>query len=343
MSAGHGSARGDEPIVEVKGLSLAYDTVEGEAHAVQDVDLSIRPGEIVGLVGVSGAGKSSLALALMNLVASPGRIVAGEVRFLGQDMRQMTDEQQRRIRGSQISLIVQNPRSALNPMLTVGRQIENVLRAHTDLRRDARRRRAVEMLRSVGINDPERRVDAYPHELSGGMAQRTLIAMSLVCEPLLLIADEPTSGLDVTIQAQILDDLYRGVRATRSAAVIVTQDFGVVANYCDRVIVMYAGRIVESVRTTDFFSEPGHPSAEALLSSQAGGGSIRLQGPAFDYHAPTPGCPVAPRCPWVRTPDCTEALPELVEVGPDHLMRCVRYGEIRAEIATMMAARSRPA
>lgn len=330
-----------EPIIDVRGLTVAYETDEGEALAVNDVDLVIQPGEVVGLVGVSGAGKSSLALALMNLVAAPGRITSGEIRVLGQDMRSMTDEEQRRIRGAQISLIVQNPRSALNPMVTVGRQIENVLRAHKNVRRAERRQRAIDMLRSVGINDPERRVDAYPHELSGGMAQRTLIAMSLVCEPLLLVADEPTSGLDVTIQAQILDDLYRGVRATKSSAVIVTQDFGVVANYCDRVIVMYAGRIVESVRTVDFFSQPGHPSAEALLSSQAGVGQIRLVGPAFDYHAQPDGCPAAPRCPWVRSPDCTGSLPDLIEVAPDHQMRCARYHEIREEIAAAMATRSR--
>lgn len=340
MMAG-GVAHPDARIIDVRGLTVAYETDDGEAFAVNDVDLSISPGEIVGLVGVSGAGKSSLALALMNLVAAPGRITAGEILFRGHDLRSMSDEEQRRIRGAEISLIVQSPRSALNPMLTIGRQIENVLSSHTAMRRKERRARAVEMLRSVGINDPERRVNAYPHELSGGMAQRALIAMSLACSPQLLIADEPTSGLDVTIQAQILDELYRGVRANGTAALIVTQDFGVVANYCDRVIVMYAGRIVESVRTTDFFSQPGHPSAEALLSSQSGVGSVRLVGPAFDYTAQMDGCPVAPRCPWVKSPECTELLPELVEVAPGHDMRCVRYHEIRDEIAAAITARSR--
>ena len=329
-----------EALLSVRDLTVEFDTDDGVLRAVDHVDLDIQPGEIIGLVGVSGAGKSSAALALMGIVTSPGAITAGQLHFEGRDLLKLSDEQLRRIRGDAISLIVQSPRAALNPMLTVGRQIENVLVAHRSMGRRERAARAVEMLELVGINDAARRVKAYPHELSGGMAQRMLIAMALVCEPRLLIADEPSSGLDVTIQAQILDDLYRGVRSTGSAAVIVTQDFGVVANYCDRVVVMYGGRVVESVSVAGFFSEPGHPSAEALLSSQTGAGDIRLVGPAYDFHEPPPGCPVSASCPWSQEDPCARELPELRPVGAGHRVRCDRYEDIRDEIAAGMAGRS---
>lgn len=327
-----------EPLMDVRGLTVEYPVRGGSVRAVDELDLTIAEGEVVGLVGVSGAGKSSAALALMNLVPAPGSVTAGTITFRGQDLRSLTDEQLRRIRGADISLIVQSPRAALNPMLTVGKQISNVVRAHSDASREEAQTRAVDMLRLVGINDPERRVHAYPHELSGGMAQRALIAMALSCSPQLLIADEPTSGLDVTIQAQILDDLNRSVRTAGSAALIVTQDFGVVANYCDRVMVLYGGRVVESVGVADFFSQAGHPSAEALLSSQSDTGRVRLQGPPLDFLQMPPGCALAPRCPWSQT-QCTSHVPELREVAPGHLLRCVRYEEIRTEIETSMASR----
>lgn len=327
----------DELLIRATGLTVAYPARDGPVRAVDGLDLTVSEGEIVGLVGVSGSGKSSAALALMDLVPSPGRITAGEVRFRGTDLRTLSTDEQRRIRGNNISLIVQSPRAALNPMLTVGKQISNVVRAHSPASRATAMQRAVEMLRLVGINDPERRVDAYPHELSGGMAQRALIAMSLVCEPALLIADEPTSGLDVTIQAQILDDLYASVRTVGTAALLVTQDFGVVANYCDRVVVLYGGQVAESVGVENFFREAGHPSAEALLSSQRTSGHIRLRGPSFDHHNRPPGCLLAPRCPWAQDDPCTTAVPDLREVAPGHLVRCARYEDIQDEMVALMA------
>jgi len=327
------------PLLSARGLVVEYPTSRGVVRAVDGIDVTVEDGEIVGLVGVSGAGKSTAALALMGLVPAPGRVTGGENQFGRRDLRGLPDEEMRRIRGDEMSLVVQNPRGALNPMLSIGRQIANVVRAHADVSRAQARERAVEMLRLVGINDPERRVDAYPHELSGGMAQRALIAMALSCTPKLLIADEPTSGLDVTIQAQILDDLNRSVQTTGSAALIVTQDLGVVANYCDRVLVMYAGRVVESVPVTGFFTSAGHPAAEALLSSQSDEGQVRLRPGAVDYLDLPRGCKLAPRCPWVVEGRCTDEEPNLRAVHPGHEVRCVRYEEIRPEIEDRMALR----
>jgi ABC-type dipeptide/oligopeptide/nickel transport system ATPase component len=259
----------DDVLVRVAELSVEFPTSEGTVRGLDGVSFAIASGEIVGLVGASGSGKSSAALALMGLVRTPGRISGGSVYFGGRDLLTLAEEEIRQVRGKELSLIVQNPRSALNPMLSVGEQLVNVVRAHEPLGEREAGSRALEMLGLVGINDPKRRMRAYPHELSGGMAQRVLIAMALSCRPRLLIADEPTSGLDVTIQAQILDDLLRTVQTTRSAALIVTQDLGVVANYCDRVLVLHDGRLAESADVQTFFSAAAHPASRALLSAQA--------------------------------------------------------------------------
>lgn len=233
-------------VLQARQIRVEYPTKDGYAVGATDCNLSIREGEIVGLVGPSGSGKSTLALALMGLVRRPGQIRDGRVEVDGRDLLALSERQLTAVRGRQIGLITQNPRAALNPLLSIGRQIIDVWRAHnphTD-RRSAKTE-AIQMLRTVRINDPERRFDAYPHELSGGMAQRALIAIALVCRPKILIADEPTSGLDVTIQKQILDDLLMSVRATGSAILLITQDLAIVANYCDRVISMEHGTVTK--------------------------------------------------------------------------------------------------
>jgi ABC-type dipeptide/oligopeptide/nickel transport system ATPase component len=249
-------------------LAVEYRSPLGPRRVVDGVDLRVGAGEIVGLVGESGAGKSTAALALMRLARTGGRLAQGEVWFKGRDLAAAGEEELRRVRGGSISLVVQNPRGALNPMLTVGRQVANVVRAHEGASKAQARARALEMLALVGINDPARRLQAYPSELSGGMAQRALIAMALACSPEILIADEPTSGLDVTIQAQILDDLHRGAQTTGSSVLIVTQDLGVVANYCDRLYVMERGAVVEAAEVRAFFARPRHPASKRLLARQ---------------------------------------------------------------------------
>jgi oligopeptide/dipeptide ABC transporter ATP-binding protein len=258
-----------EPIVAARGLSVAYRGERRDVVALRDFEISIQPGEIVGLIGDAGCGKSTAALALLGLVRPPGRVIAGEVRFRGRDLLRLDDKALSEIRGRDIGLIVQNPRASLSPLHPVGAQIGTVYRAHNAVDRPTARAHAIDMLRRVGINDPERRVFAYPHEISGGMAQRVLIAMALSSQPQLLIADEPTSGLDVTIQAQFLDQMWRTVRETGSAVLLVTQDLGIVANYCDRVVVMQDGAIVEQAAVASFFKSPGHPYSRTILALQS--------------------------------------------------------------------------
>jgi peptide/nickel transport system ATP-binding protein len=249
-------------VLEARDLCIAY----GHAPPVIDgLNITIRQGEVVGLLGESGCGKSTAAYAMLGLARLPGKITRGSVAFEGHNLLASPAETLRAIRGRDIGLIVQNPRAALNPMLRVGRQIANVFKAHQYASQDAACARAVEMLRLVGINDPERRVESYAHELSGGMAQRVLIAIALSSAPKLLIADEPTSGLDVTIQAQLLDQMWQATRSTGSAVLLVTQETGIIANYCDRVLVMDGGRIVEDIATRSFFAAPSHPASRAIL------------------------------------------------------------------------------
>lgn len=314
-------------ILSARDLSVDYVRPRHITHAVRNFEIDIAEGEVVGLVGESGTGKSSAALALMNLVRAPGVIASGSVQFGDHDLVTLDERRLQAIRGNDISLILQNPRSALNPMLRVGVQIADVIRAHGTKDPKAARARALEMLRLVGINDAQRRLDAYPHELSGGMAQRVLIATALSCTPKLLIADEPTSGLDVTIQAQILDDLARGVRETGSAALIVTQDLGVVANYCDRIVVMYAGQVVEQAPVQDFFEHQAHPASRALVSA-----SLKAVGDRLitdpDGNDDVAGCLLHPRCPWSDGDVCEKQPQTLLYVAPDRLARCHRWAQI---------------
>lgn len=269
-------------VIAAEGLTIAYPGEGGEVVAVREAGFSIGQGEIVGLIGETACGKSTAALALLGMVRPPGRRVAGRVLFEGRDLFATPADALRAIRGRDIGLIVQNPRMALSPLHTVGAQIVNVYRAHNGVGRNEARRHAVEMLRLVGINDPERRVHAYPHEISGGMAQRVLIAIALSSKPKLLVADEPTSGLDVTIQAQFLDAMWRASRETGSAVLLVTQDLGIIANYCDRVVVMHEGAVVETAPVPRFFAAPEHPYSREILALQS---ERRQPGPAMARRA----------------------------------------------------------
>jgi peptide/nickel transport system ATP-binding protein len=249
-------------------LSARSLTVEYRGRrTLEDVSLSVAAGEILGVVGRSGAGKSILVRSLIDLVPAPGRLVDGGITAFGHELRGLDDAQARRLRGADIGVIVQNSRSHLNPLLRIGTQIVNVYRAHVDASKAEARERAIAVLRDVGIPAPERRFSAYPHELSGGMAQRAMIAMALVCEPRLLIADEPTSGLDVTIQDQILKLFRRSVDERGGGGLLVTRDMGIVARFCDRVAVMHDGRIVEQAPIPAFFSESTHPVSARLIAS----------------------------------------------------------------------------
>ncbi|KFE66424.1 ABC transporter ATP-binding protein [Hyalangium minutum] len=274
-----------EPLLEVRGLKTRFSLEGGPVLAVDDVSFSIPPGGTLGVVGESGCGKSVTALSIMRLVPDPpGRVVGGEIRFKGKNLLALSEPEMRRIRGHHLSMIFQEPMTSLNPVYTVGEQIGEVARLHQGLDRKKAKERAVEMLRQVGIPAPEQRVDAYPHQLSGGMRQRVMIAMALACNPELVIADEPTTALDVTIQAQILDLLKR-LQAERGMAVmLITHDLGVVAESCDAVVVMYAGRVVEQASVRTLFRQPAHPYTAGLLRSipsfhavQSGEGRERLK------------------------------------------------------------------
>jgi len=329
--------RGDRPLLEVRGLHTSFYTRDGVVRAVDGIDFHVDRGEIMGLVGESGCGKSVTSLSIMRLVAKPGVIDAGEVVFDGTDLLTVSDEEMRKIRGDRIAMIFQQPTSSLNPVMEVGRQIEEVLRIHRNMKGKVAEARVLELLRMVGIPDPERRLKSFPYEMSGGMAQRVMIAMALACEPELLIADEPTTALDVTIQAQILD-LMRDLRdKTGTAIVFITHDLGVVAEMCDRVAVMYAGEIVEHTDVTTLFREPLHPYTRGLIGSIPVVGQVRDELAVIPGNVPNlielpKGCRFAPRCTTRVEEEVAIALelhPDLHPVGPDHDVRCWLYHDVR--------------
>ena len=317
-------------LLSVENLTTVFDVPRQPVVAVDDVSFEIRHGETLGLVGESGSGKSVTAFSIMQLLQSPGRIAAGRVIFQGRDLLALPEPEVRKVRGAGIGLIFQEPMAALNPVMRVGAQIAEALVVHRLATRAAARARAIELLSAVRITDPERRIDDYPHQLSGGMRQRVMIAVALACGPPLIIADEPTTALDVTVQAQILELLRDMKQQFRLSLLLITHDLGVIAETADRVAVMYAGRIVEKGRVRDIFRNPLHPYTQGLLASIPGeGAGSRLR--AIDGVVPNlaalpPGCTFAARCPY-RMEVCTTAVPALVEIEPGHQVRCYLHSD----------------
>jgi oligopeptide/dipeptide ABC transporter ATP-binding protein len=323
----------NKPLLEVKGLKTYFYTEEGVVRAVDGVSFEVYPGEVLGLVGESGCGKSVTSLSIMRLISKPGRIDEGEILLDGENLLKLREDEMIKVRGNRISMIFQQPQTALNPVFKVGDQLAEVLDVHQDLGKEAGWKRAVALLKMVGVPDPERRAEAYPHELSGGMAQRVMIAMALACIPELLIADEPTTALDVTIQAQILD-LMRDLRREMGTSVIlITHDLGVVAEMAERVAVMYAGEIVEQTDVNTLFDEPLHPYTQGLIGSIPVLGEIKEKLDVIPGSVPNlvnlpPGCRFAPRCQARFKYSCTicaDVKPELVEVKQGHQVRCWLY------------------
>ena len=330
----------DEPcpptFLEVRGLKTHFATDDGMVHAVDGVDLHIDAGETLGVVGESGCGKSVTAFTVMRLIPiPPGRIVAGEVLWRGRDLLKLSDDEMRKIRAREIAMVFQEPMTSLNPVYSVGEQIAEVVRLHEGLGRRAAMARAADMLKLVHIPHPERRVSDYPHQFSGGMRQRVMIAMALSCNPKLLIADEPTTALDVTIQAQILELLNDLKERLGMAVMLITHAMGVVAETAQRVVVMYAGKVVEEANVEEIFRSPRHPYTQGLIKSiprldAADAGTRRLDaipGTVPSLLEPAPGCRFAARCPHAMD-ECRAATPALREIVSGHKVACVRAEEI---------------
>lgn len=313
------------PLLEIRGLKTVFPTEAGLAVAVDQLNLSMKKGSVLGIVGESGCGKSITSLSILRLVPPPGKTVEGKVIFEGRDLLQLSESEMRSIRGNQIGLIPQDPMTSLNPVYTVGDQIMEAIELHQKVSRKEARLRAVEVLDQVRIPQAAARVDDYPHQFSGGMRQRVMIAMALSCNPKLLIADEPTTALDVTVQAQILDLLRSIQREQGMSILLITHDLGVVAEMCDTVAVMYAGSVVEMAPVEELFKNPLHPYTVGLMNSLPRPGSTRLtpitgQPPSL-VDLP-PGCRFADRCPLVE-PRSREAIPPFEEKAPGHFVRCV--------------------
>jgi oligopeptide/dipeptide ABC transporter ATP-binding protein len=335
----------DHHLLEVIELKTHFFTEDGVVKAVDGLDFYVNQGEVLGLVGESGCGKSVTALSIMQLVSKPGRIVDGDVNFRKMNLRTISEAEIQGIRGNRISMIFQQPQSSLNPVFKIGEQLAEVFDIHTDLGKTEAWERSVDLLRMVGIPDPDQKAHAYPHEMSGGQAQRVMIAMALIMRPELLIADEPTTALDVTIQAQILD-LMRDLRTEMGTAVIlITHDLGVVAEIADRVAVMYAGQIVEQADVTNLFEEPLHPYTVGLLNSIPVLGETKdrldvIEGVVPNLIGLPPGCRFAPRCRARRDRGlaiCLEKRPDLNPVKPDHTVRCWLFHDDQQHKAPLSA------
>ena len=306
------------PILEVKDLKVNFRTDRGEVQAVRGVSFALEAGEVLGIVGESGCGKTVTTLSLMGLIASAGDIVGGEILYNGKDLRSISAKEWRHIRGNEIAMIFQDPMTSLNPFMTIGEQVLEMVNLHTDLRPRDAKKRVIEVLESVGLDSASKRFNDYPHQFSGGMRQRVMIAMALAASPKILLADEPTTALDVTIQAQILDLLAELQEQQDLSIIMITHDLGVVAGFCDRVLVMYAGHIVERGLTGPLFEQPLHPYTEGLLASvprleHSAQELVGIPGhPPSLLHPPT-GCSFAARCPYVAD-KCKETLPSQEEL-----------------------------
>ncbi|HWO43491.1 MAG TPA: ABC transporter ATP-binding protein [Candidatus Eisenbacteria bacterium] len=328
-------------LIQVKDLRTSFFTPEGELRAIDGVSFEISEGKTLGLVGESGCGKSVTSLSIMRLIPSPpGKIVGGEILYRGRDLLKLSNEEMRKIRGNEISMIFQEPMTSLNPVFTVGNQIGEAIRLHQGLSKKEARAKTIEMLRLVKIADPETRVDNYPHQMSGGMRQRVMIAMALSCNPSLLIADEPTTALDVTIQAQILELIKELQQKLGMALLLITHDLGVVAERADEVAIMYAGKIVERASAREIFARPLHPYTVGLLNSLPGtDGRKKQRLDAIPGMVPSPlhlpsGCRFRDRCPRARGV-CAETEPALVELEPRHWVACYFPGSERAAERSM--------
>lgn len=320
------------PLLEVRSLTTQFFTEDGVVRAVEDVSFEIFPGEILSLVGESGCGKSVTGLSLLRLISiPPGKIVSGELLFDGRDLMELEEKEMERVRGNDISMIFQEPMTSLNPVFTIGNQIMEALQLHQNLDKKEARKKAIEMLGRVRIPSPEVRIDSYPHQLSGGMRQRAMIAMALSCQPKLLIADEPTTALDVTIQAQVLRLLKEIQGEMGMAVMLITHDLGVVAEIADRVAVMYAGRIVETGPIEAIFGEMRHPYTKGLWESIPQLKEKRRRLNAITGQVPDPmnlpvGCKFHPRC-YLMIDDCKKEEPPLYPVNGKHFSRCIRWKE----------------
>ena len=321
------NTKNDKVLVDIEHERLSFFTPAGEVKALNDVSFKMKEGEVLGIVGESGSGKSVTAYSLMGLTAYPGRIIGGTIDFNGHRINDMSEAEFRKIRGNEVSIIFQDPMTSLNPVYTIGNQIEEAILLHTDKTKEEAHKRAIELLTLVGINEPEKRLKQYPHEHSGGMRQRVMIAMALACEPKLLIADEPTTALDVTIQAQILELMMELREKLGMAIIMITHDLGIVANMCEKIAVMYAGKIVEYGTTDDIFYNPKHEYTKGLIKSiprldaKDHERLVPIEGTPVDMLNPPAGCPFAPRCDKCMK-ICLREMPPVTYFSDVHYTQC---------------------